>query len=206
MTGVGSNASQLYILGACYSGGYSVESFSWTGTVGTNPYINSFTGLGTPYDIDISGGLIWAACDGADSPVKAFNTSGVLVDMIPGSLVENQARGVAFESANIVWVSNPSNDMIYRIDLSVGVGGDEGSPVPVELRASANPFSASVVIEGPGFGDGALLEIFDMSGRMVESTVFEGAFCWNGSGVPSGAYVVRVSDGTDLESLRLVRF
>lgn len=55
--------------------GYSVESFSWTGSVGSSPFINRFdSGLGTPYDIDISGSLIWVACDGADSPVKAYNT------------------------------------------------------------------------------------------------------------------------------------
>lgn len=205
MTGLGSDSSKLYAIGASYYG-YSVETYTWTGTVGSTPYVNTFTGLGIPYDCDISGGLIWTACDGADSPVKAFSTQGALVNMIPGEVVENAARGVAFESANIVWVSNPETDKIYRIDLSLGIGGEEGGMEPVTLGASANPFSATVEIEGSGFGDGATLEIFDMSGRMIERAAFDGAFFWNGSNAPSGAYIVRVADGESLESLRLVKF
>lgn len=206
MTGLGSDASMLYAIGSS-TYGYSVETYTWTGTVGSTPFVNSFaSGLGTPYDIDIAGGLIWAACDGVDSPVKAFSTAGVLVDMIPGSVVENAARGVAFESANIVWVSNPETDKIYRIDLSLGVGGDEGGAVPSSLRASDNPFSSSVVISGTGFVDGATIEIFDTTGRLVDAGPFAGSFTWTGSGAPAGAYLVRVSDGNSLESLRLVRF
>ncbi len=206
MTGLGSDASKLYAIGAS-TYGYSVETFTWTGSVGSTPYVNSFnSGLGTPYDIDISGGLIWAACDGVDSPVKAYSTAGVLVDMIPGSVVENAARGVAFESADIVWVSNPETDKIYRIDLSLGIGEEEGGSVSSTLRASDNPFSSSVVISGTGFVESATIEIFDASGRIVDSAPFAGSFTWTGSGAPAGAYLVRVSDGNSLESLRLVRF
>lgn len=206
MTGLGSDAAKLYAIGAS-SYGYSVETYTWTGTVGSTPYVNSFnSGLGTPYDIDYSGGLIWAACDGADSPVKAYSTAGVLTDMIPGSVVENAARGVAFETEGIVWVSNPETDKIYRIDLTLGVGGEEGGAAPSSLRASENPFSSSVVISGTGFGDGATIDIFDASGRIVDSAPFSGCFTWTGQGSPAGAYLVRVSDGSSLESLRLIRF
>lgn len=206
MTGLGSDASKLYAIGSS-TYGYSVETYTWTGTVGSTPYVNSFSsGLGTPYDIDIAGGLIWAACDGIDSPVKAYTTAGVLADMIPGSVVENAARGVAFESDDIVWVSNPETDKIYRIDLSLGVGGEEGGAIPSSLHASDNPFSSSVVVTGTGFVEGARIEIFDASGRMVDSAPFSGSFTWSGRGAPAGAYLVRVSDGSSLESLRLVRF
>jgi len=206
VTGLGSDATKLYALGTS-TYGYSVETYTWTGTVGSTPYVNSFSsGLGTPYDIDISGGVIWAACDGIDSPVKAYSTAGVLVDMIPGSVVENAARGVAFESDNIVWVSNPETDKIYRIDLSLGIGEEEGGPVVSSLHASENPFSSSVVISGTGFVDGATIEIYDASGRMVDSAPFTGSFTWTGGGAPVGAYLVRVSDGSSLERLRLIRF
>lgn len=204
---MGSNASRLYVLGTS-SYGYSVESFSWTGSVGSSPFINRFdSGLGTPYDIDISGSLIWVACDGADSPVKAYNTSGVLVNMIPGSVVENAARGMAFESESILWVSNPDTDKLYKIDLSLGISEEGGWVEPaVDLRASSNPFSSSVTISGTGFGDGAMLEIFDMTGRMVVESPFDGSYTWNGADVPCGAYVVRVGNGEALESINLVRF
>ncbi len=185
--------------------GHSVETFSWSGSVGSSPYINSFSsGLGTPYDIDVSGGLVWVACDGADSPVKAYTTSGALIDMIPGALVENAARGVAFESENILWVSNPDTDKLYRIDLSLGIGG--GAEPAIDLRASSNPFSSDVTISGAGFGDGATLEIFDMTGRRVAEAGFDGSYTWNGADVPSGAYVVRVGDEGTLDTISLIRF
>lgn len=164
------------------------------------------TGLGTSHDIDVSGGLVWAACDGTDSPVKAFDTSGTLVDFIPGSLVGNEARGVAFESANIIWVSNPSDDTLYRIDLCLGTGGGGIPPArPVLISASENPFHSSVVIDGPGFGEGAILEVFDTSGHAVVRTGFSGTFCWDGGGFPAGIYVVRVSEGTVSSHLGLTK-
>lgn len=185
--------------------GYSIETFTWSGTVGSTPYVNSFnSGLGTPYDIDCSGGLIWVACDGTDSPVKAYSTAGVLTDMIPGAVVENAARGVAFESENILWVSNPDTDKLYRIDLSLGIGG--GVEPAVDLRASSNPFSSDVTISGAGFGDGASIEIFDMTGRRVAEAGFDGSYTWNGADVPSGAYVVRVGGGGTLDTISLIRF
>lgn len=208
MTGIGSDESELFILGSGYFAPNScVETFSWSGVYSDDQYISQLTGLGTSYDMDISGGLVWAACDGSDSPVRAFDTTGSIVDIIPGALVGNEARGVAFESANILWVSNPTDDKIYRIDLCTSVGErvDEGFPLPVLLRAIANPFSTSVVIEGLGFGDRAILEIFDASGRLVERTGFDGSFCWDAGDVPAGIYAARVSDGSAAESIRLTR-
>ncbi len=204
MTGVGSDASKLYALGTSYYG-YSVETFSWTGTVGASPYINSFVGLGTGYDIGYSGSYVWVANDAADSPVRAFNTAGTPVNAIPGSIIGNAARGVDFESATLMWVSNPNNDKIYKIDLSVGVGEGQGAEVPAGLAAGPNPFTASVTIEGGGFGRGAVVTIFDMQGRSVMEEAFPGVFVWDASGVPPGPYFARVTDGASSQTLRLIR-
>lgn len=206
MTGIGSDESQLYILGNGYfAPNNAVEVFSWSGTIGDDPYIEDFQGLVDPYDMDVNGGLVWVACDGDDSPVKVYDSSGTLVDFIPGIMVGGEARGVAFESSDIVWISNPETDMIYRIEIGVGLEEEGVQSASALLRADGNPFSASVEILGTGFGTEAVIVVFDTGGRLLESSDFEGRCVLDGSGLPSGAYLVRVSDGVSSASLRLTR-
>ncbi len=201
MTGVAADASKLYVSGN-YGASRSVETYSWTGSVSASPYINNMTGAGTIYDIGFAGGLIWVACDGADSPVKAYNTAGAIVDMIPGSIVENAARGVDFDDLGFLWVSNPTTDKIYKIDLTQGV--EEGPGTGTSLSVLANPFESSAVITGAGFGD-ARIEIFDLCGRIVAEAPFGGSYTWNAASEPAGTYLVVVSDGISRERLSLVR-
>ncbi len=204
MTGVGSSSSQLFVLGPKSSGGVDVvETFSWSGTVGTNPFISSIQALGTIYDCAWYADQIWVANDGGDSPVKAYDTSGALVNNIPGSLVDNAAHGVDFDSDGYLWVANNVSDKIYKLDLSQGTG--EGPSVVSGLTASSNPFMSSTVIAGEGFGPGASIEIFDLIGRRVLSAGFDGSYCWDGESVPAGTYMARVSDGGLAVTLRLIK-
>jgi len=179
-----------------------VETYTWGGVVGTMPYITQLQGVLATYDCAWRNDLLWVACDGADSPIKAYNTSGQLQDMIPGSLVGGAAHGIDFDDNGIMWVANRDTGKIYEIDTTQGVHGGEAAPA--DLTANCNPFVSSVVIQGD-FGPGAQLEIYDLGGRMILSAPFAGSFSWGGSGVPSGTYVVRVSGAAGSSTLRLVR-
>jgi len=147
-------------------------------------------------------GDIWVACDHPDSPIRAYNPNGVLT--FASDLVED-VKGIACSSTGghrYVWVSNPTDNTIYQIDLDYGLGveggGDAGAPLV--LRASSNPFQGSVTISAAGFTADASIEVFGLDGRLVTSSAFQGAFTWDGSNAPSGVYMARVHDSTGAEA------
>jgi hypothetical protein len=162
------------------------------------------------YDIGYSGGEIWFACDDADSPIKAFNTAGALTDYIWDTVVP-AAHGLCFENDQFLWASNTYTDELYRINLDpTGIEGDE-IQASISLVSSVNPFSTSVTIQGTGFSEAAVLEIFDIMGRKVYTASFNGSHTWggfdmNGNTVPSGTYTALVHDGlSGGATLRLLR-
>ena len=94
----------------------------------------------------------------------------------------------------------------------VGIAGHSSSTT-AQISVSVNgrnPFSGPVVlrISGPSAGN---LRIYDLSGRTVlERQVESGLFTWagtsdNGIPVPSGVYFAVVTDGSSMESCRMVR-
>ena len=162
------------------------------------------------YDIAQKGGDIWYACDDSDSPIKAFNTGGALTDYIWNSVVP-AAHGLCFEDDRYLWASNYYTDELYRIDLTpTGIEEEEIQP-SLSLVSSANPFSTSVTIEGAGFSEAAVLEIFDIMGRKVYTASFNGSHTWGGfdmndNQVPCGTYTALVHDGlSGGATLRLLR-
>ncbi|MEN8208715.1 MAG: hypothetical protein ABFR50_05620 [Candidatus Fermentibacteria bacterium] len=162
------------------------------------------------YDIAQKGGDIWYACDDADSPIKAFATNGALTDYIWDTVVP-AAHGLCFEDDQFLWASNHYTDELYRIDLTpTGIEGEEIQN-SLSLVSNVNPFSASVTIEGVGFSEEAVLEIFDIMGRKVYTASFSGSHTWsgydmNGLQVPCGTYTVLVHDGlSGRATLRLLR-
>lgn len=187
----------------------TVERYSYTGGLQSGPYLFQPIGLPVFYDIGYSGGDIWFACDDSDSPVKAFNTGGALTDYVMNTVVP-AAHGLCFEDSRFMWVSDFYADKLYRIDLNpTGIAGGEVQ-TGLSLSCSMNPFYSVVTISGEGFSQGAVLEIYDLTGRMVLTEPFGGSFTWSGTdncGRPSaaGAYIVVVRDGTLRENLRLVR-
>jgi hypothetical protein len=155
-----------------------------------------------------SSGDIWVACDHPDSPIRAYNPAGVLTyacNLVP------DVKGIACSSAGghrYVWVSNPTDNRIYQIDLDYGTGIGEGgdTSTPLVLNASSNPFQGSVTISAQGFASDASIDVFGLDGRVVTSSPFQGAWTWDGSGSPAGVYVVRVHDSTGAQaSLSVVR-
>jgi hypothetical protein len=200
VTGIGSDGSNyLYAIGMGTSSPV-VERFTTTGSHYTYTY--SMPGLSGTHDCAYEGGSdgsgdIWVANDNATSPIRVYNSSGQMVGGIPATDVPD-ARGLCFESPQYLWVSDPTSDLIYRVDLSTGVG-DTGTGLEERaISVSANPFYESVAIMETGF-TAATVDIFDVTGRRVTSADIQGSYVWNGSDssgsrVPAGTYIVRVSD------------
>ncbi len=188
----------------------TVERYSSTGVLQSGPYLFQPIYLPVFYDIGYSGGDIWYACDDADSPIKAFNTGGALTDYIWNTVVP-AAHGLCFEDDQYLWASNLYTDELYRINLDpTGIEGEE-IQTALTLVSSVNPFSTSVTIQGTGFSEAAVLEIFDIMGRKVYTASFNGSHTWggfdmNGIQVPCGTYTALVHDGlSGGVTLRLLR-
>ena len=166
------------------------------------------SGLAT-YDIaregDANGnsstGDMWVATDDADSPIRAYNTSGNMtsaINLIPAAL------GMAYSSSGssrYIWASNPDDDKIYQIELDeTGVAEESSGAIqPLSLCVSGNPFTESIIISGAGFSSSASIRICDINGRIVVESEYTDNYNWNdsaldGSGAPPGVYFVRVSD------------
>ncbi len=158
-------------------------------------------------------GDLWAATDHSDSPIRAYNPSGVLTyasDVLDG------CRGMAFgplEGTDYLWASNPLDGMIYQLSLPpTGVAGQVDEPLrEFSLWAWPNPFEASVTFSGSGDLSGAVLEVYDLSGRTVYSAPFEGSLSWSGRSsegdrVPAGVYMVLIREDSGASAaLRLTR-
>ena len=70
-----------------------------------------------PYSLD----LIWVASDNPLVPLACFNASGVRVDEITFDQVP-AARGLAMDpSGNSLWVSDPVNDLLYEIEVTLSL-------------------------------------------------------------------------------------
>ncbi len=90
------------------------------------------------------------------------------------------------------------------IQSATGTGATSGAIPGRSLHAGENPFQGSVVITGTGF-DSATIQIFDISGRTVQSGPFTGSLVWNATDVPQGAYLARVTDASGSSTLRMVK-
>ncbi|NLP04664.1 T9SS type A sorting domain-containing protein [Candidatus Fermentibacteria bacterium] len=164
------------------------------------PIYMYMTYYNTTYDIAYEGygngtGDIWFATNDATSPIRAYNTSGELTyatNILPS------VRGLAFYAdggQRYIWASCPGDSRLYLILLDpTGIGGEEEGAVALSLAASENPFCETTIISGTGFAPGALLEIFDVSGRKVLEAPFSETFVLSSGSVPAGIYVARVTD------------
>ncbi|MBD3277465.1 MAG: T9SS type A sorting domain-containing protein [Candidatus Aegiribacteria sp.] len=166
--------------------------------------MQDFPGLGSPYydTAWISGGL-WIARDNADSPILCYDTGGVLTGHVDGATV-SAAMGLTIDGEGYLWASNPDDDKIYQIDVSTGVEEGTTGALLEEIRVEHNPFSSSAVITGSGF-EGATIEIFDVSGRTMESGDFSGSFTWNAADAPSGTYFAVVRGGGAVDVVRMTK-
>jgi WD40 repeat protein len=214
VTGIASDGSYTYVLGNDYSGEPTVEYFNSSGSVQTYPYMEDLPALSSHYDIAMEGGSdgdgdIWVANDGADSPIKAYDTSDQLVAWVPGDDLPAGAeiRGLTFDPDGYLWASDDDADKIYQIDITSGTAEGASSTVGgAALRVSDNPFSGSVTITLAGAAGPAELAVYDMTGRTVmrRSLASASSVTWSGRGVPSGTYLVRATTADGRVMSRLV--
>ena len=198
-----------------YSSYEGCDSFSFTGSYFSSKtaYISDYSGTPTGYDIAFqeAGGSIWMATDNATSPVSCYEqTSGGILVSLPASIgIGSSCRGLAFEtgSSQYLWVSNNTTDELYRVDLGTGTGEEHSAGLEgiSSLTCDRNPFIGSVVLQGQGFGPGAMLEIFDAAGRLVLEHPFQGSYTWDATSEPVGSYfaVIRNQQG-QADVLRLI--
>lgn len=211
MTGAAFNGSTIYAFGNIYGSTteFSVHKYTTAGS-SSGQYMNQldFPGLEpTVYDIAYSSSGIWVARDESDSPILRYNTSGVVTGYVMGTEVP-AAAGLTVDAEGYLWVSDPVNDKIYKLDTTtsteVEYGGIQGSRT---LQPGMNPFGSLTVINASGFASGASVELFDTAGRRVQTgTVQDGSYTVDGSGLPAGSYVLRISDSAGSSTIRLCRF
>lgn len=201
MVGAAGNANSVFIIDNDYT--VLSNSVPLPDSAYAPVYMNvpsTFTTYDIAYEGNANGtGEIWFATN-ATSPIRAYNTSGTLTyasNIIPS------VRGMAFFSSGghrYLWASCPSDGRIYLIDIDGTTGIEEGGTGTGEcsLTCSGNPFSQSATFTGTGFAGGAILEVFDMTGRVILSSPFTGTCTWSDA-APAGVYCVRVSDPEGLE-------
>ena len=203
MTGACTNGSVLYFFGKDYYSQYVTQQFSTGGSTST-VYMDHFPGLGTAYDTAWLSGGMWIARDDSDSPILAYDTDGLCVGWVEGTVV-SAAMGLTMDDSDYLWASNPDDDTIYQLSVTTGVAEGATSGLdPQTVSVSENPFRSSVVITGTGFTE-AVLDIFDVCGRRIESSPFSGSYTWDASDAPAGAYLARIRDAEGSATVRMVR-
>ena len=118
MTGLSAEGSYLYLGSRAQNWAYRYTLPSITGRT-TYTYFNGFSNT---RDIAKTPGMnnVWVATDNSGMTLGCFNSYYVRIDEITSDLVP-YARGVAMDPAGYLWVSDPVNDLIYKIELSVAL-------------------------------------------------------------------------------------
>jgi hypothetical protein len=132
--------------------------------------------------------------------ICAFNTANQCVQIIYDTEVPD-AHGLAFDDSGYLWVSDMTNDKIYRVDVDAPEGVEDGTAPEAALSFSSNPFVASVTMTAQSAPAGSTVEIWDLSGRLVLQEAFSGVYMWDGcdlGGTPveTGSYIVRITGPT----------
>ena|GEM_PF-478602 len=211
MTGAILQDGILYVLGNTYGSTteFSVHKFNPTAGSSIGQYMTptDFPGLApAAYDIAYSNDGIWVARDESDSPVIRYNTNGVVTDYVMGTTIP-AAAGIAIDPEGYLWVSDPLNDKIYKVETTTSIGGTtEGITSPVTIYPACNPFQSVAFINAVGYPDGASVEVFDIQGRTVTAgSLLYGSFAWNAATSPAGTYLIRVSNSENSSVLRMVK-
>lgn len=205
MTGLTARGNFLYVSSVNQNCAYR---YTMPGIVSRMVY-TIYSGYSNTRDISMDDdGQIWVASGWTSLPLRLYNAQNTLVDYIGSDLIPH-AKGVAMDPEGFLWVSDPENDLIYKIDLQVGIGETPGVQPQLSIRAGANPFVGSVTVFVEG-AETASVEIFDLHGRLVARGTARGSFTWdgliNGSPAPSGAYLAAVGEaGGSVATLNLIK-
>ena len=210
MTGAAFDGTYTLAFGNVYGSTtqYSVHKYSSSGSSSGN-YMNAvdFPGLAPAvYDIAWTADGVWVARDESDSPIRRYNTAGAVTGYILGTEVPF-AAGLTVDGDGYLWVSDPANDKIYKVDTTTSIeDASHGIPAERDLRVSANPFMISTTLNCAGFNSSAVVTVFDIRGRMVQQSVAGGSdFLLDGSDLSPGTYLIRVTDSGGSSTLRVCK-
>ncbi len=210
MTGASLSGSTLYAFGNAYGTDvYAVHKYNPATGSQTGSYMTAtdFPGLAPEvYDIAYSSQGIWVARDESDSPILRYNTSGAVTGYIMGTTVPC-AAGLTVDPDGFLWVSDPDNDKIYKVDTSSSIEDNNFINIsPISVSPVVNPFTSMGMISASGCRDGSFVEVFDLNGRILHSGVISsGSFVWDASTDPAGAYTVRVVDQINTSTTRMIK-
>lgn len=206
MTGLSAKGGFLYVSSvnqnACYR--YTMPNIL------SRTFYRSYSGYYQTKDIAIDAdNHIWVAANHPTHSARLYNAGSTMIDYIPTSLVPH-ATGMAMDPDGFLWMADPVNNKIYKIDLQVGIQEGNSSEMPdFTVRAGSNPFVGSVTlhIEGAGM---ASIEVLDIFGRVVASGTAAGSWLWdgqvNGNPAPSGYYLALIRSETgSVQSLNLIK-
>lgn len=112
MTGLGIDASYIYVSSNNQKCCYRYTAPAITGRIAYTTY----GGLSGTRDVarDDSTTWIWVACDSDSYPIRAFK-SGICQYLIAADVVP-EAHGMTMDDEGMLWVSDQTNDLIYRLD------------------------------------------------------------------------------------------
>jgi hypothetical protein len=104
-------------------------------------------------------------------------------------------------------VSDPENDRIYKLDTTTSIGESSGIPLDgVSVCPVTNPITSVGMISTTGYTESAVVEIFDLRGRIVHTGAIESnSFMWDASKEAAGTYIVRVSETENTSAVRLIK-
>ena len=206
MTGLEVKGTYLYLSSVNQNSCYRYDLPNVTNRI-THRYYVSYSAT---KDIAINAdNNIWVAANHATHTLRLYNASNQMIDFIEPSLVP-YATGVTMDPDGFLWVADPTNDKIYKIDLSTGVAEEGSSGISdFTIRAGANPFVGAVTLFVEGTPS-ATVELFDIYGRMVASGTATGSWIWdgsfNGSPAPSGTYLAMIrSESGSVQTLNLIK-
>lgn len=206
MTGLEVKDSYLYLSSVNQNSCYRYIMPDLSGRVSHRYY----TSYSQTKDITInSENHIWVAANNATNTLRLYNASNQVIDFIEPSMVP-YATGVTMDPEGFLWVADPTNDKIYKIDLSTGVADESSTEVQgFSIRAGSNPFVGAVTIFIEGTPN-ATVELFDIYGRMVATGTTTGHWIWdgtmNGTAAPSGTYLAMVrSEAGNVQTLNLIK-
>ena len=210
MTGSAVNGTVLYAFGnTSGTNQFTVHRYTASSGSSSTQYMtpSDFPGLlPAVYDIAYSSEGIWVARDESDSPILRYNTSGVVTGYVMGTTVP-AAAGLTVDPEGYLWVSDPDNDKIYKLDTTTGISESGNMGIdPTTISPVSNPFNSIAAINAAGFADGTSVEVFDLRGRVLHSGyVNSGSFSWDASLDPAGTYMVRVTNQQHSATTRMMK-
>ncbi len=154
-------------------------------------------------DLEVEGNNLFASIDGLG--IYWSTDQGVTWTAINAGLPSSSPFEVAINGSDVY--TSPSSSGVY-INSSSLIGIDDKTLSPFSLRIYPNPTNSSFSIAGKFNHKSTRLEIFNLIGERLHCEEFSSTFAQQTKHITpnlsSGIYFVRVSDGVNHESKKLI--